>query len=228
MDIIKHISVFNPQLVGGRVAVIGVGALGSALSLQLAKLGLTLDLFDHDKIEGHNIANQVLYGDADLGENKVDRAADLLVQLTGLSHQGHPEKVCTKNQIRGYTAVFVCVDSMEQRTAITRLLFCSGVKLLIEGRMGARGGAAYCLDAEDPVQMTEYQAELYQDSDVVVDRAACGTIQSVVSTASMAASWMAWLFIQHVMEDPNRVNEIMFGVSPPILTSRRFNTSSSI
>ena len=228
MDILKHLAVFDPQRVVGRVAVVGVGALGSALALQLAKLGLKLDLFDHDKIEPHNIANQVLYGDADVGDYKAIRAADRLLQLTSTNHHAVTTKVTTKSQIRGYSAVFVCVDSMEQRSAITRLLFCSGVKWLCEGRMGARGGAAYCMDAEDPVQMDEYQAELYPDSDVVVDRAACGTIQSVVSTASMAASWMAWLFIQFVMNDPNRVNEIMFGVSPPVLTSRRFNTSNSV
>ena len=224
MDIVKHLAIFNPAKVEGPVAVIGVGAVGSAVALQLAKLGLKHTLFDHDVVEEHNIANQVLYQQKyDIGDYKARAASERLNDLTGLDIDNVVEKVSTKDQIRGFHTIFVCVDSMSERRKILDLTFCSGIKYFVEGRMGSRHGGAYIVQPDDPVQLGDYREELYGDEDVIVDRAACGTIQSIVSTAALTASYMVWLFISHIMgAEEGKVNEILFSVSPPLLTSRRF------
>lgn len=226
MDIVKHIAVFDPNLIRGKVAVIGLGALGSAVALQLAKLGLSLTLFDDDSVAGHNIANQVLYGPTDVGLPKVEAAAKVLFELTGSRSITNCEKVTARHQVRGFHSLFVCVDSMAQRSALCDLTFCAGITLLVEGRMGARNGAAYCFYPDDRRQLGLYRRELYQDEDVVEDRAVCGTTQSVVSTASMVASHMVWLFISNVMTPKSATHEVVFSTSPPSLTTRRFKNST--
>src|SRR5690349_15843950 len=55
------------RLAGSRVAILGVGALGSALAESLARAGVgTLRLADRDVLELHNLQRQSLYTEADV------------------------------------------------------------------------------------------------------------------------------------------------------------------
>jgi molybdopterin-synthase adenylyltransferase len=59
-----------------RVAIIGAGGLGSWLIASLAGLGVgEIAVVDHDEVEIHNLARQVLYRSSDLGSRKVDALA---------------------------------------------------------------------------------------------------------------------------------------------------------
>ncbi|MGE9292842.1 MAG: molybdopterin-synthase adenylyltransferase MoeB [Puniceicoccales bacterium] len=62
-----------------RVLVIGMGGLGSPVSLYLAAGGVgTLGLADFDKVEEHNLQRQVLHTQAAVGRPKLDSAAERL------------------------------------------------------------------------------------------------------------------------------------------------------
>jgi bacteriocin biosynthesis cyclodehydratase domain-containing protein len=62
-----------------RVAVLGVGGLGSWASYALACCGVgELVLVDGDRVEESNLNRQILYCERDLGRRKVDAAADAL------------------------------------------------------------------------------------------------------------------------------------------------------
>lgn len=222
MDIIKHISVFNPSRVGGKVAVIGVGALGSAVALQLAKLGLDLVLLDFDTVSAHNVANQVLYGPEDVSRLKVEAAADCLERLTGNRPETHTSKVSSRKDFMGCVAAFVCVDSMEQRTTIFNVSFCSTLQTFVEGRMGSSSGAVYLINPQDIHQRKVYKEELYPDEEVVHDAGVCGIIPSVVATATYLASLMVWVFINQI-NGKGEYNEVMVGLSPITMTKRRFD-----
>src|SRR5690349_16440407 len=55
------------RLRAARVAVLGLGALGSALAEQLARAGVgSLRLIDRDYLELHNLQRQSLYTEADV------------------------------------------------------------------------------------------------------------------------------------------------------------------
>ncbi|MFO8133164.1 MAG: HesA/MoeB/ThiF family protein [Thermoplasmatota archaeon] len=70
------------KLLEGTVAVVGLGGLGTAASLYLAAAGVgRLVLVDDDTVELSNLNRQVLYGDADIGHPKVERAAEALGRL---------------------------------------------------------------------------------------------------------------------------------------------------
>ena len=70
------------KLSQARVLVIGMGGLGSPVSLYLAAGGVgTLGLADFDKVEEHNLQRQVLHTQAAVGHSKLDSAAERLRAL---------------------------------------------------------------------------------------------------------------------------------------------------
>ena len=62
MDLNKHIEFFNPEKLKDKnidVNIIGVGAVGSYIALQLAKLGIEkLIIWDFDVVDEHNITKK--------------------------------------------------------------------------------------------------------------------------------------------------------------------------
>ncbi len=99
------------------VTVIGVGAIGRQVSLQLAAIGvLRLQLIDFDHVEATNVTTQG-YRAADIGQSKVSattndvRQIDVTVEVDAIEDRYRP-----KMQI-GET-IFCCVDSISARSAI--------------------------------------------------------------------------------------------------------------
>lgn len=67
------------KLINSKIAVIGVGGVGSYLSLALAMMGVKeLILVDKDFIELSNTSRQVLYDEYDIGKSKIDVAKEKL------------------------------------------------------------------------------------------------------------------------------------------------------
>ena len=64
-----------------KATVIGVGAIGRQVALQLTAMGIPrLQLVDHDRVETSNLASQG-YLESDLGRPKVEATADLCRQI---------------------------------------------------------------------------------------------------------------------------------------------------
>lgn len=231
MDIIKHISVFNPATVG-RVVVIGCGAVGSRIAMALAKLGIQqILLIDNDVVSEHNIPNQCFFGPEDVGRPKVDIVRREILRLTRCQEDYEYAKNLVSvedskyepHMIDAEDIVFVCVDSMETRRAIYQSSVSKGVKFLIETRMTVKGGAVYGINPTEFLDRYMYDQELYSDDEVIVERAACGTIPSIGATAGMCENHAIWMFISAVNNDKRfTVNEILFSVNPWTLSSRSF------
>src|SRR5688572_4682353 len=70
------------RLKAARVAVVGLGGLGSPAALYLAAAGIgTMGLIDGDRVDLTNLQRQVLYDDADVGSPKVDVASRRLARM---------------------------------------------------------------------------------------------------------------------------------------------------
>ena len=101
------------KLAACRISVIGVGAIGRQVSLQLAAIGAAwIQVFDSDIVEVVNLAPQG-YFTADLGIAKVEATAALLRQVNP-----DAQIVAVQERFRRSTAdrgniVFACVDSMK-------------------------------------------------------------------------------------------------------------------
>lgn len=67
------------KLINSKVAIVGVGGIGSYLSLSLAMIGVgELILVDKDAVELSNTSRQILYDELDIGRIKIDVAAEKL------------------------------------------------------------------------------------------------------------------------------------------------------
>lgn len=118
MDLTKSILYFDPLKVQGRCHIIGCGSVGSTVAEMLARLGIrNFGLYDFDKVEAHNIANQ-MFRHADIGKPKGEAVRDMITAINpdaGREIQLFPEGY-DKQRLAGY--VFLCVDNIETRKQI--------------------------------------------------------------------------------------------------------------
>ena len=118
-----------------RVTVVGVGAIGRQIALQLAAMGVpALDLIDPDTVEPVNLACQAFL-ERDLGKPKVQATAELCREL----HHGVRIKELPHRFRRGMevgNVLFSCVDSIETRRLIWEAVQ-NRVAFFCDGRMSA-------------------------------------------------------------------------------------------
>ena len=77
------------RLQKARVAIIGLGALGSVAAELLARAGIGhLTLIDRDIVELSNLQRQLLYAEADIGKPKAEAAHSRLKAINGTVHYG--------------------------------------------------------------------------------------------------------------------------------------------
>jgi molybdopterin/thiamine biosynthesis adenylyltransferase len=205
LDLRRHSELFDAEKFDDAVTVIGAGATGSWLVLQLANLGITnITVYDFDTVEEHNVPNQ-LYGLTDIGKPKVQALYEYIKEQTGLVIKGKNEKY-EKQRLGGY--VFLMVDSMAERKRIYEesIKMKRAVKLLVEPRMGLDVGRIYNVDPVDLTQLEWYEDTYYSDDEAEVS--ACGTSMTVITTAMAVASFCARQLINHVDGTPLH-NEIL-------------------
>jgi molybdopterin/thiamine biosynthesis adenylyltransferase len=102
------------------VVVIGVGALGNAVSQALALAGVgRLILCDMDRIEPSNLSRAPLFLPADLGRAKVDAARDGLARIAPdvqvQTRRGRHEQAVGLAELRDADLVLGCLDSAAAR-----------------------------------------------------------------------------------------------------------------
>lgn len=193
LDTTRHRELFNPYEFNTPVNVIGAGATGSWLVMQLARLGITnIKVYDFDSIEEHNVANQA-YSMRQVGESKVESLKNNVAFDTGIVIK--TAKRYEEQRLSGY--VFLMVDSMAERKRIyeNHIKMKSGVKLLIEPRMGLDVGRIYNVNPVSLRENEEYAKTYYSDDETEVS--ACGASLTVVTSAMTIASWCVRQLINH-------------------------------
>jgi sulfur carrier protein ThiS adenylyltransferase len=117
---IKELGVEGQQkLAKSRVAVVGMGGLGTVSSLYLALAGVGyIRVIDHDIVELHNLHRQILYAPKDLHCSKVEVAAKRLGQVNPLVMvESFSEKVQSSNIERLLAGVDCVVDGLDNMPA---------------------------------------------------------------------------------------------------------------
>jgi molybdopterin/thiamine biosynthesis adenylyltransferase len=118
LDYGKH--AMQERLRDCRVALLGVGGVGSHLAPDLLGLGVQdLRIVDFDTLQLSNFNRQVLYAEADIGRNKVDRALERLrayssrARVAAVTRRlGSPDDVY--EVVHDRDIVFACVDGPRQ------------------------------------------------------------------------------------------------------------------
>lgn len=232
IDSTRHREIFNPELFNDgvkRCTVIGAGAVGGRVVMELAKLGVArINVYDGDTVAEHNVANQP-YGRSDIGKPKVEALAERVFEdtaqlIVGWARQWEaPKEPEKETQTLGY--LFVCVDSMAVRAEIAQVARSirnrPGIPLVIDTRMSADQGRIYTLPNTDLQRWEHYMAhQLYSDeeADAAPDPTGCATTQSIGATAALTASLALWQFMLHV-QGKNTDYELLFGVNPAALVA---------
>lgn len=126
------------QLQKATATVVGVGAIGRQVAIQLAAMGVGhLKLIDFDKVEESNIASQG-YMENDLGKDKVEAVADLCKKISSTIKIDIFTKEFNHESTPVSPIVFCCVDRITTRGAIWNSIRDNpDLNLWIDGRMSA-------------------------------------------------------------------------------------------
>lgn len=174
--------------------VVGVGAIGRQVALQLAAMGLPrLTLVDFDLVEPVNLGPQG-WLEADLGQPKVNAAADLCQQINPKLETREIAEKFRRSRVEEYCAwperadarcvVFACVDSMEARSLVWKATW-DRTNLLVDGRMA--GENMRVLVVHNMESFDHYGTTLFTDEEA--HQGAC-TARSTIYTSTIVAGLM--------------------------------------
>ncbi len=168
-------------------SVIGVGAIGRQVALQLAAIGAPrIQLIDFDAVDHTNVTTQGYLSD-DVGQPKVLATADAILRLDGSTRVDTvQDRYRAKLEIG--EAVFCCVDLISARAAIWRSA-SNRCQFWADGRM--LGEVLRVLTASDSNDRTRYSGTLFPPSEAQLG--SC-TSRSTIYAASIAAGIMVHQF----------------------------------
>ena len=170
-----------------KVTVVGVGAIGRQIAIQLAAIGVRqIQLIDFDIVEPTNITTQGYFQD-DLGRTKIKATAE---QIQRIDPDIHTRTIQDRYRPHHHVgnAVFCCVDSISSRTAIWKSVK-HRCQFWCDGRM--LGETIRVLTATDQPSQSHYQSTLFPQSEA--QTGTC-TTQSTIYTANIAAGLMLHQF----------------------------------
>ena len=169
------------------VTVIGVGAIGRQVALQLAAIGAPqIQLVDFDTVDLTNVTTQGYLAD-DVGQPKVLAAAAAIRRLDrSIQVETVEDRYRAKLQVGA--ALFCCVDSISARAAIWRSA-ANRCQFWADGRM--LGEVIRVLTAAETSGFTRYADTLFPQS--AAQRGSC-TSRSTIYAASIAAGIMVHQF----------------------------------
>jgi len=143
------------KLAQSRVAVVGLGGLGTISSLYLALAGVGyLRLIDQDVVETRNLHRQILYRPEDKSYPKVEMAASRLGKKNPLIQvEPVPENVNAHNVdklLSGVDCVVDGLDNMHTRYLVNRACAKSGIPYVFGAAIGVEGTLSVFAPPETP------------------------------------------------------------------------------
>jgi sulfur carrier protein ThiS adenylyltransferase len=182
-----------------RATVIGVGAIGRQVAVQLAAMGIPwLQLVDFDVVEAVNLAPQG-YLEEDLGRPKVEATGDLCHRVNHDLELHQVNERFRRSMEIGNT-LFCCVDSIETRRIIWEAVKTKA-DFYCDGRMSAE--VLRVLTAADPAGRKHYPTTLFAAGEAYAGPC---TAKSTIFCANIAAGMMVSQFarfLRHLPVDPD-------------------------
>jgi len=182
------------------VVVGGAGAIGSQVSMMLARIGIgKLIVIDHDVLEEHNTANQ-LYTSEQIGMRKVDALREILKDFD-VEYKGIKDKI--QNVDWGAIDVDIilgCFDNVGARFFMNMIAVTSRKPYVDAGMEAYRGQVRTIIPGKTPC------FQCWSDMLPKVEpKAGCSSIETAPSTfftASYVASLQAMQVVKIVFGKP--------------------------
>lgn len=204
------------------IGIIGTGAIGSFVAMALTKMGVKqMVTWDPDKIETHNIANQ-MFPVEDVGKRKAVATKELVKKFSGeeiisLSAKATGKKAIDymNNAFPGKKMILIlAVDSLDIRKEIVESIHAYQPLQVIDARMGAKTYRVMGFDAYQTAEVDAYLKTLVPDSAAVQER--CGQksiIYTVLGVAAEVCGFVHYIMMRHTMFDrylPNIPPAVIF------------------
>lgn len=182
----------NPdKLAKTKFLIVGCGAIGSFYAMTLAKMGAKyVTVMDHDKIEEHNLTNQ-MFPTYMTNKFKVDALAEVC-EMFG-DAKPHTIKgdfdasTSSRIDLASFDVIVSCVDNMDVRKTIYEAIKGRTTGLFVEGRMGAQVFRAYAVKLGNKAEHEYYEKEWYPQSEATPDRC---TQKSIIYTVLQVSGVM--------------------------------------
>lgn len=192
MDLSKSYDFFQPEKDNSRIHIVGCGSVGSTLAENLARCGVTkMTLWDFDKVEAHNIVNQ-MFRQQDIGKLKVEALKDILMDINPeikddveLKPKGWEGKLMS-----GY--IFLCVDNIElRRTIVEKHMNSPYVKAVFDFRTLLESAQHYAADWSDYDMKQDLLKSMqfsHEEASEETPVSACGVTLGVATTVRLVCA----------------------------------------
>lgn len=189
MNLNKSYEFFKPESVEDRIHIIGCGSVGSTIAENLARCGVQkMTLWDFDKVEEHNIVNQ-MFRSVDVGKPKVEALRDILTEINPdiaaeivLQPKGWQGKM-----LSGY--IFLCVDSIDiRRQFVEQHMDNPNVKAVFDFRTLLESAQHYAADWSDMAMKKNLLASMQFSHEEAAEEtpvSACGVTLGVATTVRL-------------------------------------------
>lgn len=192
MDLIKSIEYFDPTRVDKPCHIIGCGSVGSTLAEMLTRLGIkNFVLYDFDKVEAHNLANQMFVYD-DIGCPKTEAVKKIITSINPEAKDTIKiyEKGYTDQTLSGY--VFLAVDNIELRKEICeKARMNRSIKAVFDFRTRLEDAQHFAADWGDIKQINNLIASMdftHDEAHEATPVSACGVELGVAPTVRMVCT----------------------------------------
>ncbi len=138
------------KLRDAKVVVIGLGGLGTAASVYLARAGIGyIRLIDHDIVSMPDLNRQILYGEDDIERKKVEVAKEKLQLVNSeIEIEAIDRTIKEENAIKllkGVDAILDCTDNFSTRYLLNKMAVMLGIPLFFASCREMQGMATVVL-----------------------------------------------------------------------------------
>lgn len=190
------------RLARSKVAVCGLGALGSTIAERLARCGVGwMRLIDRDWVELDNLPRQALYTLHD-AEYHLPKAIAAANQLSAIDPKIHLEpKVCDLNHrnaiemLEGVDIVLDGTDNFETRYLVNDACVSLGIPWVHAGIVGASGQAMLIEPGKTPCFRC-----LLPDVPPIESMQTCESVGVLGPAVGVIASWQALLAMKRIVQ----------------------------
>lgn len=168
------------RLSKSRVAILGLGGLGSAVSIYLTIAGVGfIRIIDRDKIEESNLNRQILYNDKDVGRWKVDVAMERLKEMNSEVEIEKIREEINRENVYGFLEdvglVIDCLDNFETRFVVNRAAVDLDKPMIHAACRGFSGQVTFIIPKKTPCLRCIFHKDIYGR-----DRSIIGTTAGVI------------------------------------------------
>ena len=203
MNLNKHYDFFNPENLVQEIHIIGVGAVGSCIAEQLARLGVEkIHIHDFDIVSEHNITNQ-MYLANQIGKPKTEALTEILKSINPDIQVSCHGEWTQETPLSGH--VFLAVDNIELRKEILNAnKYNPNITTVYDCRMGLTDAQAYAAKWNETGKefLLSTMNFTSEEAKANVPISACGTALNVTPTVRIITSLVVANYINVVLGKP--------------------------